>query len=237
MKLLKIGLVFIFLMSLGLVSVQAQSKNKEQVVYLLNGSIIRGKVIDDNEDIIRVQTSDKSELVYSKQEVEKIEDEIKKEFQSGYINHQEISFLGSATQPDETPSFGFQTFQGYQVHPFLSLGVMFGIDFFPNNSLLPLAFGLRGDLSYRQVSPFYSLDIGYGFPWLIDNESNEEYEGGMMFNPAIGIKIRLQEKSVITFSIGYKVQDTKNSIRFGNDFIEENKITFRRLSIKMGFGF
>ena len=63
--------VFEICLTLIFISLQLSAQKTSDVIYLKNGSIIYGKLIEVNDSTYKMQTSDGSLFVYSSQEVEK----------------------------------------------------------------------------------------------------------------------------------------------------------------------
>ncbi|WP_181306340.1 hypothetical protein [Rufibacter sp. XAAS-G3-1] len=130
-------------------------------------------------------------------------------------------------------------FNGYRFHRLFSLGATLGLDFYNQVLVTPIALGLRGTLLNTRVSPFYSLDAGYGTTFLSDESDQRENKGGWMFNPALGLRVASGNNTAFAFSLGYKLQraTTKEPLLWNrNSFITEEH-SFKRLSARIGFMF
>jgi hypothetical protein len=86
----------------------------------------------------------------------------------------------------------------------------------------------------------YILDGGYGFQSRLFNGNNmfNNSYGGIMLNPAAGIRMRLGNNSSFILNAGYRLQKGSKANFFGapGDGLRE-KVTFNRLSVRAGFMF
>ncbi|WP_207430637.1 hypothetical protein [Sabulibacter ruber] len=128
-------------------------------------------------------------------------------------------------------------FNGYQFHRLVAVGLTIGSDFYNNLLVTPVALGLRGTLLNTRVSPYYSLDAGYGSTFLSNESDQLENEGGWMLNPALGLRVQSGNNTALAFSLGYKVQraQTTNSPWSGTTITDE--VSFKRVSVRLGFQF
>ena len=218
-----------------MISVYAQSGQTE-TVYLKNGSIIKGKVIEmvpDKE--IKVQTSDGSLFVYRMDEVDKVvKESSKKESKNvvdsfkfpvdasaydlqGFRGMVEFAYIaGSFDAPELTLSLG------YQFNPYFFAGIGTGIHYYVqgvNTPLIPFFADLRGNFLEGPVVPFIGLKLGYSCS--IDDGF---YGEGFYAAPSAGVKFMLGNRSAINLSFGYSAQKSDGinmggfSIKAGIEF-------------------
>lgn len=249
---LKSAVLLLFLLSA--MPLLAQRKKSEDVVKLKNGSIIRGKLLEPEADsIIKIETEGRNVFVFGSSEVRNISKEpipflYKK---SGYIFEMEVGMLSGRTfsntwwprQSRPVTNFTMQIVNGYQFNPYLSLGVGVGLDTYPESTITPLFLRAEGNFFKSRVTPIYILDTGYGFYSKLFNASIDgngtRFRGGAMINPALGIRVHLGKYSSFFVSSGYRMQTYHSNIAmFGTPGDRmENKITYKRLSLRMGFSF
>ena len=166
------GLLFI-------ISVFALSaQNYQEVVYLKNGSVIRGTVIEQQPNVLlKVKTADGSIFVYPMNEVEKItkEEAINRESEKsnrirtdvkGYRGSVEVgtivNFKASGISIDKG-AFSITTSHGYQFNLHLFLGAVIGLDYHAAGGRLfmPLFADVRANFLNRDITPFWGVKIGY----------------------------------------------------------------------------
>ncbi len=129
-----------------------------------------------------------------------------------------------------------QMFNGYRLSRFLALGATFGFDFYDNVLITPVAFGIRGEICKARVSPFYSLDMGYGSASLSNKSDQYSSKGGWLFNPALGLRVHAGDRTAFTFGLGYKTQRVKTNLSWWGGMTAQ-KINYKRLAVRMGFIF
>lgn len=247
----KLSLVIILILA-GFVSFA--QPNEEDVVYLKNGSIIRGNIIELVPDgNITIEIMGGSVLVYPMSEVEKMTREENKYNiaepkphiikHRGYFNISEIGF-GFGNQNyyygGITSSISMQTINGMQLCRHLQAGIGLGIDYYTSQPVLynPIFIRISGDIIKSPVTPYYYADGGYTMVWEDDNNENTSYEGGWMINPGIGVKFYSRTKASYHISFGFKTQLSKYTYTnpWDNSVFEEKR-KYNRLSMKLGIGF
>ena len=154
------GLLFI-------ISVFALSaQNYQEVVYLKNGSVIRGTVIEQQPNVLlKVKTADGSIFVYPMNEVEKITKEESEKSNrirtdvKGYRGSVEVgtivNFKASGI-PIDKGAFSITTSHGYQFNPYIFLGTGFGLDYHAagKHLFIPLFVDLCTNFSDTNITPF-----------------------------------------------------------------------------------
>ncbi len=253
-------------------TVNAQT-NYEDVLYLKNGSIIHGVIIEQvpNESI-KIKTKDNNVFVYKMDEVLKIakeelpavhqgreplsKDNVKK---SGYINILEFTFardvlnnssnaaLTGNSSSGAQPSIGVQDINGYLINPHVSIGFGMGLHVYTDIILAPFFADVRYNLFNNLATPFASMGIGYSFSakeiYGI-NQGSKDYFGGVLANPAIGIKFFTRRSKGLTFSLGYRYQQARiythnyifsNSTHYYTDGYQNQVLGY--LNLKFGFSF
>lgn len=147
-----------------------------------------------------------------------------------------------------SPSFSAQTFNGVKIKKWkLEAGLTAGVDIYQEITVLPLAAGIKWNpFDKEDISPFISLNAGYGFDWLQRKVENQEYEGGYMINPSVGLRIKTKKAVKLNLSLGYKQQ---RAVIYPNQFTlfdsfagtqnmeAKDEYKFRRLNLSFGLSF
>jgi hypothetical protein len=212
----------------------------EDVVYLKNGSIIRGIIIEQvpNESL-KIETPDRNVFVFRIDEVLKITKEEKPDPKKksakekltkdnikskGYTNTTEISIGRSIGESHEEyeqyndnvlPSIGVQTVNGYQFNHHFSAGLGIGLhtynEFSGGYSFVPISADLRLNILKGPMTPFVSVGAGYSFTGreVYGIGEDEEYYGGLYFNPAAGFRFNTRKSKALGFSLGYRQQESR----------------------------
>lgn len=188
-----------------------------ETVYLKNGSVIKGKIIEEIPgETVKIETKDGNVFVYHTDEVEKIEHEEKssntenfaKQFSFG-LNTGIITADGSTIIPLEA------TFTK-RWHKYFGAGIGVGVDF-PTGSgspLIPLFVDVKGYLPLASTSilPFLDLKLGYVF----NTEGTETIGSGKnkvevkpnnftLFSLMPGVRIPISRTVDIDFALGYEM--------------------------------
>ncbi|EJF11425.1 MULTISPECIES: hypothetical protein [Pontibacter] len=157
-----------------------------------------------------------------------------------YMGTVELGYLYGNNKQHDVDNFvaapTVTLFNGIRLHRLLAIGATTGFDFYNNLLITPFALGIRGEMLNTRISPIYSIDAGYGSSFLSHESDNEKKEGGWMFNPALGFRVRSGNSTAYTFAAGYKTQKAETVSSWGHSFTEQ-KITFKRLSVQLGFMF
>ena len=232
-------------------SLLAQNTEKQDVIYLKNGSIIRGSIIEYiSEETIKIEIVGQNVLVFGIDEVEKMQQEdvlTKKKgkrpiyfSESRFANH---SSLGVLFSQNDGPSSSIETVNSYRIKPYMSVGLGVGIMWINTWRLgwaraMPIFADIRGDvLQKSRTTPFYYAQIGYGIDTA--GELNDERKGGVYFGLGTGIKIRTRSKMAFTFGIGYaqQHQEIMETDWWNNGQIIQRSINYRRIALRTGFAF
>ena len=118
--------------------------------------------------------------------------------------------VGSSHQySSNEASFSASFISGYKLKRMLGLGLGVGVDFYPNQRHIPLSLDVQGDLIPGRVTPFYQLNVGYG--WAQERSVPVELErltGGLYFRPSVGVKWHFAGHSWL-LRISYVRQESK----------------------------
>ena len=225
----------------------------QEIVYLKNGSIIRGDIIEQipNESL-KIQTADGNIFFYKIEEVAKITKEVTPQNRSQQKHSQnevyDITpcYLGFVDfgYTIKTGKYGedrleFLTSHGNQQNPYFYLGVGTGIHYFIDSEVivLPLFCDIRGTIiPMHTVSPVFGLKMGYSF------NTKDDFRGGLYLAPSLGIRFLASGKTAMNFSIGYSAQrlnyvSTYNHYYDYNRYYESSSVSKQNISgfsIKFG---
>jgi hypothetical protein len=220
-------------------NLQAQSKtNKEDVLYLKNGWVLRGTVTKIPGDSISIITGDRNRYTFREAEVERVSTEQRKWSDAEYRNHgfghfTEIGALASTrNRPDNvtTAAFSFQTVNGYHFGPRLFTGIGIAADLYATQTTIPVFASMRANITTSGIFvPYFFMDGGYGFD-ITSSTTTISYEGGPMFATGIGFKIRFSRVAGFHVNFGYRMQQgatVESGIR--------SRYTNNRIALRAGF--
>lgn len=187
--------------------------NYQDVVYLKNGSIIRGTIIEQVPNkSIKIETADRSVFVYQMDEIEKLTKEViqgksggslsNSGLQSGYKGIVELGYqIGTGDYGMDRLKLNI--INGYQINPYFSLGFGTGLRYYfdAEAALIPLFADFRANFIDNKISPYLSLGVGYSF------DATNDFEGvGFLLNPTVGVSFKVSDKSAMNVGLGYEMQ-------------------------------
>lgn len=220
----------------------AQSGLYQDVVYLKNGSIIRGVIIEQTPNkSIKIQTADNNVFVYQMGEVEKMAKEVdqrgrlqqRRNLQQGEAFNLETGYKGIVELGYQigVGDFGMDRIKlniinGYQVNQNFSIGIGTGVRYYTDaeSLLVPIFADFRGNLILdSKISPYLSLGIGYSF------DATDSFTGvGFLLNPTVGVSFMVSDKSAMNIGLGYEMQ------KISDDYLSINTGGF---DISIGISF
>lgn len=236
-----LNLLIFSVLILSPVIIQAQSEPKtEDVIYLKDGGILRGKIFDVNNDgVLKIETAGRNVFVVQMTEVARITEEllpVSRYYKtSGYINNSGFDLLAGR---DKTTPY-FYTMNGYQFSPQLAAGI--GIGYIPYRDpldLLPVYLQVNINLREANTTPFLFLKTGYNFT-VTSGPDNliESHQGGWMLNPGIGIQFYLSEGFGMYIDMAYNVNNAGYEEEGFQGATIENDLTYKRVMFGLGFSF
>jgi hypothetical protein len=219
-------------------ALQAQSGKMEDVVYLKNEWVIRGKILFRNETGVKIQTGDGNIYYFKTEEIIKV---TREERWNNFVNKKRgfssFTELGPliAGKPTAdgvtTAAFSFQTINGYKFSQYAFLGLGIGADLYAIQTIIPVFASFRGDiLKQGTVIPYYFGNLGYGINITQASAASTDFKGGLQYALGIGLKIPFNRNAGFLFSLGYNYQKTS--------YIQQgvNKdAVYNRLAVRAGF--
>lgn len=210
-KILLLGVVLF-----GMIQIMSsQHMPMDEVIYLKNGSVIRGIIVEQvPNQSLKIQTADGSLFVFDMDEVEKITKEVRVRRGRGYYQEQSvveessdkigrpmgmIQFAGLGYQDsyddwygDGMAYFSYNFVYGYQFWNRLFIGGGLGMehmvgDVLPDsyNLRIPVFAAIKINLNKKRVSPFFQFDGGFHF------NTEETIDNGFFFQPKFGLDFNL----------------------------------------------
>ena len=216
--------------------------NYQDVVYLKNGSIIRGTIIEQVPNkSIKIETADRSVFVYQMDEIEKLTKEViqgksggslsNSGLQSGYKGIVELGYqIGTGDYGMDRLKLNI--INGYQINPYFSLGFGTGLRYYfdAEAALIPLFADFRANFIDNKISPYLSLGVGYSF------DATNDFEGvGFLLNPTVGVSFKVSDKSAVNVGLGYEMQKMK--FFYYDYFFYEFTENSGAISINVGISF
>jgi hypothetical protein len=219
--------------------------NYEDVVYLKNGSIIHGMIIEQVPNVSIKIKSGQNVFVYKIEEIEKItKEEVEGSsggsglgsdygFKStGFAGNYEIG-LSHFPKGDNIPMFAIMAITGYHFNPYVSAGLGVGAELSGKDVFnFPVFADLRFYFTKTRIAPFTNLAGGYNVMLVKGSDfyyysSDTEANHGFMFNPAMGMRFAINKKIAATMSLGYKYIGSIVEGFDGNEINSYHAITLR----------
>jgi len=220
----------------------AHTQSTTDILYLQNGSIIKGKIIEKTNDTTKIETCCGSIFAYTSVEIDRTEilnDPLPGYLKSsGYFNYTSMGLLLGSGSNDYQGILSILMEHNYQLNQYFAFGAVIGIEIF-NETVAPVGINTKGILPLKGKSNlFINLSSGYSIP--IEDAAETAYlefletKGGVFANSEIGIIV--PSKSNINFfvALGYRYNEL-NYTREDWYYDEiERKVTYNRFSIKLG---
>ena len=237
---------------LTLISLQLSAQKTKDVLYLKNGSIIYGKLMEISDNQYKIITTDGSTFIYPTQDVDKFIKE------SPLFDGRRVDGIGFAmegglligSQRSEFDApFSFNIILNYTSSTKNILGLGSGVEFL-GSTFTPLFFEYKRLFHERKTTPFLFFRGGSLLHIGGDNESDNNsttypqpqynypinYKGGASLGFGTGVSWA-GEASETYLSFGYRYTQTSYmELNYNNQYITY-KNSYNRLEIKFGFKF
>lgn len=227
------------------------SQNKlVDVVYLNDGSIIKGSIIEYfvNDHVI-IESINGKVYRFNASEIKNVNADVSEKYflSTGFYNNTTFGVLiGENNYNNPLVNFTFNMVNGYQLNNKIQTGIGIGMDVIYQQMLFPVSFDLKYYLRKSSFSPFVGAFIGYSFQTKKDENDTEtwnyynlnEIKSGRMYGAEIGIRNYTKEDVGYTLSIGYRFQylSTKyQDWRYNTEVTEEHYLNRFKLTLGIIF--
>lgn len=243
----------------------AQTAQPNKIVYLKDGSNVKGTVtVNDSSGFVMVVDRYNEYHYYQKSMVAKIDDlalhqpsySLKTH---GYVCNIELGGTDILAKDNggSISAFSLNVVNSYLFSPYVSLGMGLGTELSGsayNIEMFSLYADSRIYFIRSNISPYMNLSFGYNGMfqkytyynnyYYNENQVAKDGDHGMVFSPALGIRIAIGKAAAMTASLGYKFYYLHNN---GQYYTVTNDNTFRpngnsfynfnSVSIRAGFQF
>jgi len=242
------------MVALLFVGMSSAQKVKKDVVYLKNGSVIKGRLVEVDDEKMLVQTS-RNTWVFNRSDIDTIATKplaiANSEYSPNWYAHCSMGVLvGNSDNVKQSP-FSADFSANFKLVNDLYAGAGVGVDFL-EESYLPVFGNLEYHFRKSGVTPFVSMKAGYMVP--LDGNVNSqqggiyywdyysyypyytqtlENKGGLMLNPSVGIISFINQHLGFSLAFGYRY----SQVTFKGDDNYELETNYNRLSIKLGILF
>lgn len=223
----------------------SQKTIQQDVVYLKNGNIIKGKIIEEKDnEYLKIEILGGTMFIFQTAEVEKIVRDEATELPS-YLKYRKpfrikekgiyhASYFGPNWSEDGA-GYNFTHSSGYQFNRYIGVGGGLSIDVYDNwdgEVAFPLFAEARGYLMETPTSLFYSMAVGYGFVRKPNNSwwnPVVKAKGGLMLKPTIGLQFPSRGRAAFIMDYGYQFQWAKyERIDFTDNY------RYQRMTLRVG---
>lgn len=220
-----------------IVNLTFAQRNLEDVVYLKNGSIIRGVVVELlPTQTVKIETVDRNVFVFQMAEVEKIIKEPRHGQTKVAVNNaSETRFKGIVEfgYENKIGDFGLDRVKlnligARQINSYTSIGLGAGIRHYTNDdvTLVPVFADFRGYFTNNNILPYVALQVGYSFCVTKFNEA------GFLLEPSAGVSFALSGNKRMNLGVGYSMQKLEAYTSY-----ESFNVNSGAISIHVGFEF
>ena len=250
--------VFILILFSTAIFAQKNTPTSENI-QLTDGSTLKGKILktDTENNLVYIQLNSGDEITVAANTVVQAKeqkgtfhrlDNGKSVQKSGFYLIPQLYTLSArrsksweGSTNDIRHAIGASLTAGHQFKNYFAIGGGFGIDLY-EDLLMPVFLDIRGNLGKGNLTPYYALDLGYGFPlgkWLNNDEFSNatNVKGGKFIYPAVGLKFATRNSLAFQMDVGYNFQQNERDLNWwwGNGASE--KIWYKSLAIRMGIAF
>jgi hypothetical protein len=220
----------------------------KDVLYLKNGSIIYGKLMEVADNQYKIKTSDGSVFLYTAAEVDKFINEVTHfdgRRKSGFGFNLEAGFLVGPQSSEYKSPFSFNILGNITANTKNIFSMGSGVEYlgqpftplfleykylFHDSKTTPFLFVRGGKLLYLRDDP---ENDNYTYP---SYYSEKKYSGQGTFTAGMGISWAY-ESSETYLSFGYRYAHTSYTLKNYNGQTEKYKNSYNRLEVKFGFKF
>jgi hypothetical protein len=239
----KLQLIIILLV---IILLPVSSQKSIDALYLKNGSIIYGKLVEISENQYKMQTSDGSQFIYPLSDVEKYVKEspvFAGRKTEGFGFGLEAGFLVGAQNSNYDAPFSFNILGSYAVKTKYIVSLGSGVEFI-GVPFSPVFLELKYLLKEKKTTPFFFARSGalihLGGDDDGDNYNNnydkKNFKGG--FSAALGTGVSWAKEDIEPYlSFAYRYAATSYEQRNYNEEDATYKNSYNRLEIKFGFRF
>ncbi|NOG99941.1 MAG: hypothetical protein HND52_18430 [Ignavibacteriae bacterium] len=249
----------ITLLLLFLLGSAVYAQKNEKVLFLKNGSIIHGQILElstDSTSTITFESTDGNIFVIELDEVAKIIYSDLNDSMYVYSNVSKLynimrtglGFIASLSKyelrhPLNEPILEIGIIFGYRMNDLLNVGLGFEYNKYPDRNVVPIYLDVRTNIFLNRVMPILFVDIGYSLT--LGGQENSSTGEGIILNIGTGIEFMFSYSKSLLIELSFRQQWTKlNEFRtfedfFGQVFLKGEQVSVANnfVSIMVGFKF
>ena len=256
-KILWLGLVLFGVIQMAF----SQHGPVDEVVYLKNGSIVRGVIVEQVPNkSLKIQTADGNLFVFDMDKVERITKEPRGRRGRGYAEQQYVDesanrlgrpmgmvqFFGVGYQEldsyydDGAAYLNYHFIYGYQFVGRFFVGGGIGMEHMAGDALpdsynlrVPLFAAFKVNFTKTRVSPFVQLDAGYHF------NTDDYIEDGAFLQPKLGVDFNLgwSKRRALFLSMSFVEYGNKFESNYYYDYYYNESDFYPKVGVNFGLRF
>ncbi len=230
--------------------INASAQHKEDVLYLKNGSVIHGLILNDSvRNNIRILNHAGDILSFEASIIDTIRHEKPFEYKAFVFNRRGSEFnLNGALlihsgnhNIGKTVIPGISAGYGYRFQPYFTAGTELGIEFYEWLQI-PVSVFVRFRMSQNTVSPIFYFKTGYSLP-AEKRDADWDYSytgsGGPLAIAGIGVEKILSENASFNFSFSWNYQELNYHLLPRHQWVRERDRTetYNRFRLTLGYVF
>ncbi|MBN1118272.1 MAG: hypothetical protein JXA77_13770 [Bacteroidales bacterium] len=233
------------LLLISLISFPLLSQKKTDVVYLHNGSIIKGKIVENLNGNIKIETCCGSIFAYRAEDIDKVATEkyvsANKLKEEGYFNFTSAGVLIGSNANERVAPFSLLMEHNYKIDKNIAFGGFWGYEIL-NESTLPIGFNIKGLIPLDRGSTIFTgISSGYSISLekpTIDYREINIASGGILFQSEIGFVANSSKNASFYMALGYRYNTLNYELQdwYFIDSIKR-KLTYNRISLRFGVCF
>ena len=233
------------------ISTYVAAQNYTEVVYLKNGSIIKGVIIEQVPNVsLKIKTSDGSLIICQMNDVEKItkEERYTRDYRKDVNNRKAArntlkgykGFVDAAYIEDvsdyNASKVELSTTHGYQFNNYFFVGAGVALNYYTDADIIaaPIYANFRANFINKRITPFADVKSGYSIG---DVE-------GVYASIGVGVRFSLKGKKALNLALVYNYQDYDTTVdysySYGNYYHHsswDETLGLQGVGVRFGFEF
>ena len=229
----------LLLFALATATISFAQSNFQDVIYLKDGSVVRGTIIDKVPNkSVQIKMADKTVFIYQMDQIDKLAREpyrfksdrplSQRGLQFGYKGLVDVGYqVGQGEYGLNRLSFN--VVNSLQANPYFSIGLGAGLRYYmePQALLMPIFLDLRANVLDEWLSPYLAVSVGL----TLDATQNFS-DVGLLFCPVLGVTAKIADKSALHLGVGYEMQ--RVVVRSGGYYLYESFVTSGAICVNVG---
>ena len=186
----------------------------QHTIYLKNGSIIEGKIMERTPKLIKIQLSPETTITITEKEISGIGKRTPQAQRPQRVFHPKFpkdnSFYVMAEVKTGGVYPGVSTIFGYRFTPTAAIGAGMGLQPYTGGIIHPFFMDFRGEFTQdkKRFKPMYFGQAGYGLAGNAQTKTREYFQGGLYWSTGLGFKHCTEKNYQWVYSVGFMQQRT-----------------------------